>query len=124
MPPPRPPLNETLEGIRLIDHEAMKIAIQNFYWWTTRAMLCCRRAYASFLEGISGQGCSHDSLLAGKYEVTDTKWLAPLDQLAVLVVLWSTFVAPPALLPIICCIISQLKVGPVTLGVEKKLYVF
>ena len=37
-------------------------------------------------------------------------------QLVVLVVLWSAFVAPPALLPLICCIITLLEVGPVTLG--------
>ena len=58
-----PHLPQRHGGIRLIEqqcYEAMKIALQNFYWWTTRAMLCCRRAYASFLEGISGQGCSHD----------------------------------------------------------------
>ena len=45
-------------------------------------------------------------------------------QLVVLVVLWSTFVAPPALLPIICCIISLLEVGPVTLGGVEKNYTF
>ena len=31
-------------------------------------------------------------------------------QLVVLVVLWSAFVAPPALLPLICCIITLLEV--------------